>query len=95
MVYRPRPLATSDVELPEEWYTLREKLARHVHDIWASKRLAEGWRYGPYRDDREKTHPGLVEFDALSESEKEYDRATASETLKAIIASGWRLKPGR
>jgi len=34
----------------------------------------------------------LVPYEDLSESEKEYDRKTALETIKAIIALGYRVK---
>ncbi|MBA1148290.1 Ryanodine receptor Ryr [Ectothiorhodospiraceae bacterium WFHF3C12] len=92
-MYTPKPIDTRSIVLPSELNDLQERLARHVHDVWATARLAEGWTYGPERDDQEKTHPGLVAFDDLSEEEKKYDRATALETLKAVIAAGWRIQP--
>lgn len=92
MSYTPQPLDTGSVQLPAELQELREKLAEHVHDVWAAGRIREGWRYGPQRDDERKTHPCLVAFEDLPESEKEYDRATAIETLKAILASGWAIR---
>jgi len=55
------------------------------------QRLAEGWRCDPRRDDTLKLHPCLVDYALLSESEKEYDRLTALETLKTITAPGYRL----
>ena len=61
------------------------------HDVWARQRLTDGWRYGPRRDDAAKKHPGLIPYDQLSEAEKEYDRQTALETLKAISAFGYRI----
>ncbi len=45
-------------------------------------RMAEGWTYGPVRDDAAKHHPCLVDYDSLPDSEKEYDRATSQETLE-------------
>ena len=47
------------------------------------------------RDDAAKKHPDLVPYDDLPESEKHYDRDTAMETLKAIIALGYRIEPPR
>ena len=44
--------------------------------------LAEGWKYGPERNDALRTHPGLVPYEELSETEKDYDRRTAMGTLK-------------
>lgn len=92
MKYRPRPLDTKGVALPTEIIELTEQLARNTHENWSSQRLAEGWRYGPVRDDARKEHPGLVPYDELSESEKQYDRTTALETLKAIVSLGYRLE---
>ncbi len=92
MSYRPKPLDTSNVTLASELETLTERLAEHIHDVWAEGRLAEGWTYGERRDDDAKTHPGLVPYDELSESEKEYDRRTAMGTLKAIHVLGYRVE---
>lgn len=93
MDYQPAPIDTSGVELPEPIRELAERLAENVHDVWARQRLAEGWRYGPRRDDARKEHPGLVAYAELSESEKQYDRNTARQTLEAIIALGYRIEP--
>ncbi len=61
--------------------------------MWAQRRLTEGWTYGPRRDDAAKTHPCLVPHAELPESEKEYDRQTAMETLKAILVMGYQIVP--
>ena len=89
--YRPTPIDTSQVGLPREIEDLTEKLARNAHEIWAQQRLADGWRWGPQRDDTRKEHPSLVPYEELPESEKNYDRATAMETLKAILGLGFRI----
>jgi hypothetical protein len=44
--YEPRPIDTAGVELSREILELTELLARNNHDIWAQKRLAEGWTCG-------------------------------------------------
>jgi len=73
--------------------TLRERLAEHTHDVWAAERIAQGWTYGPARDDAAKTHPCLVPYAELPEKEKEFDRKTALGTLKAIMALDYRITP--
>jgi hypothetical protein len=60
---------------------LTELLAKNAHENWARQRMEEGWRWGPRRDDEHKLHPSLVPYEQLSESEKEYDRKTAMETI--------------
>ena len=92
MSYQPKPVETSDVVLSDEVRQLTEMLAKNAHDIWARRRLADGWRYGPERSDAEKTNPCLVPYEELPESEKDYDRDAAMETLKTILALGFRIE---
>lgn len=87
--YMPQPINTSRIKLSSDLLELTETLAEHAHDTWATLRIQEGWTWGPERDDLTKTHPDLVPYGELSESEKEYDRRAAMETLKAIIALGY------
>ena len=92
MSYEPKPIDTSGVTLTEDLSKLTEMLAKSAHDIWARQRMAEGWTYGPERDDAKKQHPCLVPYEHLPESEKEYDRNAAMETLKAILALGYKIE---
>lgn len=92
MQYTPQPIDTSHVTLPESISGLIERLAENTHEVWAKQRFEEGWVYGPSRNDQEKTHPGLVAYANLSESEKDYDRNTAVETLKLILALGFEIR---
>lgn len=87
------PIDTHSVQLPPELLALTEALARHAHEVWQRQRLADGWRFGPARDDARRLHPSLVPYDELSESERQYDRNAALETLKAVIALGYRVVP--
>ena len=91
--YIPQPIGTSDVKLPEELNELAEVIAKNVHEVWAAGRLADGWMYGETRDDERKLHPCLVPYEQLPESEKEYDRHTAQETLKLIVKLGFTITP--
>jgi hypothetical protein len=93
-IYKPRPIETSTVQLSDELLRLTERLAENTHDGWARRRMAEGWSFGPVRDEMAKRHPNLVPYGQLTEAEKEYDRETAMQTLKAIIALGWRIERG-
>lgn len=92
MVYKPSPRDTSSVRLPDDLAQLTELLAKNTHENWARQRMDDGWRPGPRRDDERKEHPGLVPYEALSESEKEYDRRTAIEAVKTILALGYRIE---
>jgi hypothetical protein len=92
--YKPEPIDTSHVKLSREILELTELLARNAHEIWARKRTSEGWTWGPERNDAAKKHPNLVPYDQLPEEEKEYDRKIAMETLKAMVALGYRIQKG-
>lgn len=89
--YTPTPINTDDIELPKALNELTEQMARNVHDVWAKGRIDEGWRYGEQRNDQQKEHPGLISYDKLPESEREYDRKTAIQTLKLIFKLGFKI----
>lgn len=91
--YQPKTIDTSHVQLSPALQLLIEQLAQNNHDHWSQKRFEEGWKYGAKRDDAARQHPDLVPYEELSESEKEYDRKTVVEALKAIIALGYEVKP--
>lgn len=90
--YQPKPVDTSYVALAEDLEQLTELLAENAHDIWSAQRIGEGWTYGLERDDTKKTHPDLVPYRKLSDSEKDYDRNTTMATLKAIVALGYVIR---
>ncbi len=92
MTYQPSPIPTDGITLPTSLDPLIERLAKSNHDVWAAGRIAEGWQHGPVRNDETKEHPDLVPYDKLSESEKAYDRNSVIETLKAIVALGYRIE---
>lgn len=90
--YIPKPIDTSDIELSEELMELTEEMAKNVHDVWSAGRIAQGWTWGPKRDDEKKENPCLVPYEELPESEKEYDRSTSIETLKVILSLGFKIE---
>lgn len=93
MTYKPKPIDTSKVQLPNELEDLTELLSENTHEIWAQGRIKDGWTYGEVRNDETLKHPCLVPYDQLPESEKEYDRNTAMEALKTIQHLGYQIIP--
>ena len=89
--YTPKPIDLSDVELTEELNELREAIAENAHEIWAENRQAEGWTYGPQRNDQLKQTPDMVPYSQLPEGEKEYDREMAMQTIKLLKKLGYDL----
>ncbi len=91
-MYTPNPKNLDDIVLPEELLALTEQIAENVHEVWAAARIAQGWTYGPVRDDDKKQTPCLVPYADLPEVEKDYDRNTAMETLKLIVSLGYDIR---
>ena len=83
MTYDPQPRDLSRIELPPELGPLVDLLEEHVHDLWARRRMDEGWVWGPVRNDTLKHHPCLVPTSELPDSERAYDRGTALSTLRS------------
>ena len=87
--YIPHAMDTSNVILTEELNDLIEVLAKQIHEIWAEKRISQGWTYGSERNDQEKTTPCLVPYHLLPDDEKAYDRATVAGTIRPLLALGY------
>jgi len=90
-IYTPQPLNTDKIALSPELAEITEQMAKNTHEVWAQKRVAEGWKFGAERNDKKKTTPCLVPYEALPESEKEYDRRMALETIRFIVKSGYEI----
>lgn len=91
MTYQPKALDTTKIQVEESLKDLIELLARNNHDNWAKQRIDEGWTAGSRRDDEKKEHPCLVPYEDLPETEKNYDRVSAIETIKAILSLGYSI----
>ena len=89
--YEPRPINLDEVTLTDELLELREAIAENAHDVWATARKKEGWTFGPERDDANKKHPDLVPYSSLPDSEKEYDRLMALDTIKLVKKLGFEI----
>ena len=89
--YIPQPIDLTDVELAEELYELREAIAENAHDVWAAERQAQGWTYGPQRNDQKKETPCMVAYSQLPDSEKKFDREMAMNTLKLLSKLGYDI----
>ena len=90
--YTPSLKDLRQVELPDGIDALREALAENSHDRWAIERQSEGWTYGPERDDAKLESPDMVPYAQLPESEKQYDRLMAVNTLKLLISLGYKIE---
>ena len=90
--YIPHPIDLSDVELNDALLADKEIIAKNVHEVWAQSRIAEGWTLGDKVDSEAKTTPCLIPYEELPESEKDYDRNTAFQTIKLLLKLGYRIE---
>lgn len=90
--YEPHPIDVDQIPLDRDLEELQEAIAENAHDVWAEARMKEGWSYGKKRNDATKEHPDLIPYTALPDSEKEYDRIMAFNTIKLVKKLGWDLK---
>ena len=89
--YEPQPINLDDISLTDDLLELREAIAENAHDVWATARKKEGWTFGPERDDTNKKHPDLIPYSSLPDSEKEYDRLMALDTIKLVKKLGFEI----
>jgi len=89
--YDPQPIQLENIQITHDLWELREAIAENAHEVWAAARIKEGWTYGAERDDTLKKNPDLIPYSALPESEKEYDRIMAMNTLKLVRRLGFDL----
>lgn len=89
--YQPRPLKLDNIEIEPELLELTEAIAENAHEVWAQGRKNQGWTYGPARNDDLKQHPDMVAYSDLTESEKQYDRDMAFNTIKLVKKLGYDL----
>lgn len=89
--YVPQPIDVESIPLSEDLLDLTEMIAENAHDVWAKKRMEEGWTYGPVRDDAKKHNPDMVPYAMLPEKEKQYDRDMAFHTIKLVKRLGYRI----
>lgn len=89
--YEPHPIDVDKIPLDGDLEELQEAIAENAHDVWAAARIKEGWSYGKERDDAQKLHPDLIPYTALPDSEKEYDRIMAFNTIKLVKKLGYDI----
>lgn len=68
-----------------------EELGELEHERWMRERIARGWRYGDNRDNRRKTHPDLVDWAVLPESEREKDRDSVRRIPRILHEAGYQI----
>ncbi len=68
-----------------------ETMARRSHDIWMESKTAAGWKFGPTKDSGLKTHPLMVEWEALPPEEQQKDFDIAGNIIPMMRSIGLRV----
>jgi hypothetical protein len=68
-----------------------EDLAEAEHKRWMQDRLDAGWRWGPERDAEARTHPSLVEWDALDAHDQDRDRDAVRHIPVLLAQAGYAV----
>lgn len=81
-----------DSHLDEESFgSMAEQFSKKVHENWLNERMENGWRYGELRDDRQKTHPLIKNWNQLSETEKNIDPELFKQFVEILKANGFKI----
>lgn len=91
LCYTREPVCLDSILNPDRIEELMESLARYFHEVWASDMIANGWTYGPTRDDMKREHPCIIPYEDLSEGEKDMDRSTSMSIIKFILDKGFQI----
>ena len=89
--YEPNPIDVDSIPLNGDLEQLQDAIAENAHNVWAKARIKEGWTYGKEFDDEKKEDPTLMPYTALPDSEKQYDRLTAFNTIKLVKKLGFDI----
>lgn len=87
----PQPVNTDHIQCPAYVDSVRDKLAENIHELWAMGKIEQGWAWGEERDDYERLHPYLTNFERLPANELAYNISLAHETLKTILSLGYHM----
>ncbi|XP_039915710.1 ryanodine receptor 2 isoform X1 [Hirundo rustica] len=93
--FNPQPVDTSNITIPEKLEYFINKYAEHAHDKWSMEKFASGWTYGETFSESAKVQPLMKQYKLLSEKEKEIYRWPIKESLKTMLAWGWRIERTR
>ncbi|KAM6084867.1 ryanodine receptor 2 [Theristicus caerulescens] len=93
--FNPQPVDTSNITIPEKLEYFVNKYAEHSHDKWSMEKFANGWTYGETYSESAKVQPLMKQYKLLSEKEKEIYRWPIKESLKTMLAWGWRIERTR
>jgi RyR domain len=70
-----------------------EALAEAEHRRWIASRTVGGWRFGAARSESERTHPSMIPWAQLTDSERAKDRDVIRQIPRVLRAAGLVVQP--
>lgn len=94
MNFKPAPIATTNISLPDDVRNLVEQLTRNLHELRIKEYLSDTERSSMESAAEADPQPPawLMPFDELPQAERDGYQRIASETLKAAYALGYRVE---
>ncbi|KAG2788104.1 hypothetical protein PC129_g1683 [Phytophthora cactorum] len=86
--YKPNPIDTKEMDLPQWFAPHRELVAAQMHYDWCRGKSLAGWKYGDVRDDAHLVHPLMLPMRALDDTARARNFASADEIIKCVVALG-------
>ena len=95
MVFEKAPLgrkgSVSEVPIPSILHEVVEVMAFHAHEVWADDKFKKGYKWAEERDEDKKHHHQLIPYFMLDDEDKEYDRITSQNAIRAILSAGYNI----
>jgi len=77
--------------IDKDLLALVDFLAENAHESWASHKMSLGWAWGLSLSDSLRTHPNLVAYCDMPQSEKDLDRHVVIKILAALLKWGYHI----
>jgi hypothetical protein len=65
-----------------------EEAARCEHEGWVRTKIETGWSYDAVRNNEDKKHPSIIDYDELSDEEKDKDRSAVRNYIDIAVQAG-------
>lgn len=91
MGYKAVPVTGRPIKLLNFKPAEVERMAIMEHERWVAEKKAMGWSYGTPRNNVLKLHPMLLDYDELTEEQKELDRDPVRRIPEQLMGSGYEV----
>lgn len=65
-----------------------DNMAKEAHEIYCEQQIAEGWKFGTRKNELTRENPSLVDYDLLSDEEKEENRKQVRDIPGKLAYAG-------